>query len=121
MAIMVKLSHDWADEFDVEGVQFWESEGDYTKWRDAIAAEITSGEQTSWGFGSNQEIEFEDADDFLRGLRETQITQEEFDTTLGIWSRSGTRPYHYGISVFEQNANPELVGHRFIQFGNNPI
>lgn len=126
MAIMVKLNHNWADEFDVKGVQFWESEDDYKAWRAEVAAGITSGELTSWGFGTNQEIEFEDAEDFLRGLRETEITQEEFNTTVDIWVRSGTHPHHYGFSFADSlretfGPNGGRSGHRVIHFGNNPI
>lgn len=77
MAELVALRYDnnWADEFDVEGFIIVEQE-----WWENHQKEVREkfGKQhREVGFGTNEEIEYCDADDYLNSFTVLSLTQDE--------------------------------------------
>lgn len=112
MPLLLKFSENYADEFDVYGFialseQDWE---DYkTKVRELI------GDNTfDYGFGTNESIDFNDADSYIDSFNEKKITDEEYAFLLKNFNRT-----HYsGWDGKEHTVVKTIVEYGHVPFYN---
>jgi hypothetical protein len=84
--VLLKFQADYADEFDVYGLLTWTKE----QWEE-YKKELEELEYPQEHyFGTNESIEFVDADDYLSNITVTNITEEQYKTLIDLGLR------HYG-------------------------
>jgi hypothetical protein len=98
--VLVVFNGDWADEMDVVGFDVWELE----KW-DAYVKSVYAYEwdwaRHSLSVGSNQEIYWKDADDYINDFKVFLITDEDI-TKLRTWFGGwGNTAYWGRVPTFE--------------------
>lgn len=94
--ILVKYSADYADEFDCEGFGIFEK----TEWEEIKKETEKSFEEDGSKercFGTNEYLQFEDYDDWLRSFKEYDISEEEAETFKRLF---GKRPFGTGSGIF---------------------
>lgn len=80
--ILVKVSLDWADEFQCEEFKVFKDEQEYYDWTKKVRAKILGQVNDDKGysefyFGTNEYHEFHDYDDFERHIKVHQLSDEE--------------------------------------------
>lgn len=76
--VLVRFEANYADEFDIQGMQVYEKE----KWEEIIndpslEEEMEGGYSIS--FGSNEEVDFDSFDDFKESHSVTEISEAEYN------------------------------------------
>lgn len=99
MPILVKMSHNWADEFDVHGFRVFKTHEAFEQWRHGVYEAIANGD--SFYFGTNQ------------GWRSGDITVEDFE-------RGYTR-HELGDSQYDVFCQFFNSWKDNVNFGNNPF
>jgi len=93
--VLVKLSANYADEFDVEGFMVmaadaWEEVKQDTK-------QVFDGcGSYEWYFGTNEYITFDSYEHWLRCLDETEITEDEFKTIIKLFGDPDDQVAYFG-------------------------
>jgi len=82
---LLRYSDDWADEFDIDAaLAVNESTYNlYMKNKEDCATNFADKE-ISFYFGSNEEMEYHTAAQFLERLEEREITQQEYETLVKL-------------------------------------
>jgi len=70
--LLIYFNDNWADEFNLGGVALMEEE----EWNNA-QSKIPSNQPLHYGFGSNQYLDYEDREDFLRHFWSRVVSNEE--------------------------------------------
>lgn len=98
--ILVKFSANHADEFDIEGLQVFKK----SEWEERVESlrevqdELNDGIFLSFG---NEEMEFNDLEEFLEAHEVKEITQEQFDfMRSNVCGKDG-----FGFWLFDQVLN----------------
>jgi hypothetical protein len=88
--VLLDFSADYADEFDVEGFSIMTD----AEWNIFQKKFQQHQGQYSFGFGSNEDIEFENGQEVLDSIGVKNITKEEYDTINKFFGTSyGKFPY----------------------------
>jgi len=101
--LLVTFSDDYADEFDVNGMKLFTNE----EW-DAYCK--FAREKVVWGqglyFGTNEGIEYDSAEDYLRCFDAKEISDEEAETIKKLIPRAASE-YGYGLFLGLDVGSPE--------------
>ena len=92
---LLKFDDNWADEMDVSGFVVYD-EDEYKAWLDKIP-----DRQFSYGIGTNEEIEYSDAEEFLRSVTVTSLTSEEVQFFFKFFGHSSTKYIGWDSEVGE--------------------
>lgn len=76
MPVLLKFHKNWADEFDVSGFIALE-EQEWKEYKDKVT-EIIGNNGFEYGFGTNQSLDFNSAEDYLGEFQEVKISDEEY-------------------------------------------
>jgi hypothetical protein len=95
MAVLVKFEKDWADEFDVENF-YARKDVTVEEETTAIQAELDRGEERSFGSNEYWEAEELSIDDYTI----TEITDEEFEVLVKLFSVPGSKYVAFGTGVY---------------------
>jgi len=89
--VLVKWSGNWADEMDLEGFKVFPT-AVWDKWVEFVRENFTS---YTFSVGTNEEIEYDDVEYFLRRFRPSPLTTEEAATFLKFFpsAESGFFPH----------------------------
>lgn len=68
---LVNFRRDWADEFDVYGFALMTTE----TWNE-YSEKLKKTDRICWGFGTNQDFDDYDGDDFLKSMEVTDVSLE---------------------------------------------
>ena len=93
MKYLFEISENYCDEFDVAGFSIL-TEEDYKTYeyiKENINKLNKDDEPFYIGFGSNEEIEFENAGEFINSLNITEISDEEYEIINKHFGK------HYGL------------------------
>jgi len=83
MPVLIRFNDNYADEFDVEGF-FALSEEDWKAYKAKIK-KVIGDNYFTFNIGTNEEIEYDGAKEYLSRLKQVKITQEEYDTLLKLF------------------------------------
>lgn len=78
MPILVLFHDNWADEFNVEGFNLYDSIDEWNEYLDNLREDYGDNSFTM-PFGSNQEIDYENVDDYASSFKVIEITEAEHD------------------------------------------
>ena len=99
--ILVKFSANYADEFDIEGLQVFKK----SEWEERVESLKEAQDELEDGiflsFGTNEEVEFKDLEEFLEAYSVVEITKEQFDfMKQNVCGKDG-----FGHWLFDQALN----------------
>jgi hypothetical protein len=98
--LLIKFSDNWADEMDVNGWVILDSQ----KWVKIKEKVEAYNDYFSIGFGSNQENEYENGEDFLEAINIRLLSENEFIVLTSCFgSRYGNTSFYDQILDLEPN------------------
>jgi hypothetical protein len=84
--LLVKFDSNWADEMDIDGFMVMtQDEWDQYKAHTKKFFEQLGERSWSFGIGTNEEIEYESHDEFIRELKVEEITDVEYESLAHLF------------------------------------
>jgi hypothetical protein len=84
--LLVKYSDNWADEIDVEGFHLFTAQ-EWEAYQAAIKEFFNSNDELCFGIGTNEEIEYSDAEEYLDTLRANYISEQQYNVLKDLFPR----------------------------------
>ena len=84
---LIKYKSNWADEMDVQGWSVM-SPMRHAAWEDSWADHFKDEGNYSFSVGTNEDIEYDSIEEFLKEFKVVDITESEADTLVKLFGKS---------------------------------
>lgn len=111
MYLLLKFNDNWADEFDVEGFIALPKK-EWQEYKTKLKTLFDSYKRNIFfGFGTNQDIEYANTEEFFKHFKEIPISEEQYSFLLMNFNKK----YH------KYDKNDKLIGGKtIVEFGMVP-
>lgn len=92
-SILLRFNGNWADEMDVDGFVLM-GKKDWDEYKEQVISQFGPNER-SVSIGTNEEIIFSDADEYLNEITEIEVSEDQADFVVSIFGSTqfGTFPW----------------------------